>query len=114
MKTIAVDVARKIKKTGLATDSHLSLNTHLNGLTVNVDGNVPSLAFDAETRSFNKSHMIVLKEPARCEAICNAQSISTGELRHNDDVYATIAEMRNRIPYFRSHFKRRDRSERAY
>jgi hypothetical protein len=35
-------------------------------------------------------------------------------LRHNDDVYATIAEMRHRIPYFRSHFKRRDRGERAY
>jgi len=83
-------------------------NTHLNGLAVNVDGNVPSLAFDAKTRGFNKSHMIVLKKPARSEAICNAQSISTGELWHNDDVYATIAEMRHRIPYFRSHFERGD------
>ena len=83
-------------------------HTHLNGLAVNVDGNVPSLAFDAKTRGFNKSHMIVLKKPARSEAICNAQSISTGELWHNDDVYATIAEMRHRIPYFRSHFERGD------
>ena len=105
METIAVDVARK-KETGLARDSRLSPSTHLNGLTVNVDGNVPSHAFDAKTRGFNKSHTIVLKKPARGEAICNAQSISTGELRHNDDVYATIAEMRHRIPYFRSNFKR--------
>jgi hypothetical protein len=107
MKATAVDVARKLK-TGLAKESRLIPNMHLNGFTINVDGNVPSHAFDAKTRCFDKSHMIVHKKPARSETICNAQSIRTGEVRHNNDVYASIAEMRQRIPYFRSHFQRRD------